>query len=107
MFNYTASIVTGIVTGMVILAVAIPYVMRIRHPQQKPLAAYLIFVSVFLMAAGILFNTLGWLVGMFDLESALARPGPAVLFLAMVFLPAIVLATYLARKPPWRQDPPL
>ena len=101
MLNYSVSIIFG----LVILTLAIPYVTRIRHPQQKPLAAYLIFVSVFVMASGILFTVVGWLVGMFELESSLEEAGGALLFLTLVFLPTIVISTHLARKPPLRQDP--
>ena len=96
----------SIAIGVVILAAAIPYVRRIRHPQQKPLAAYFIFVSIFVVTAAVLFRLLALLSSTFGLGATLNAPGPALLFLALVFLPAIVLATWLARKPPWRQGPP-
>lgn len=96
----------SLIIGMLILAAAIPYVARIRHPEQKPLAAYLIFVTVFILVAVLLFSLLGWLVTLYELGQTLSRPGPAMLFLIMVFLPAILLAGWLARKPPWRQGPP-
>lgn len=96
----------SLIIGALILAAAIPYVGRIRHPEQKPLAAYLIFMTVFIVVAVVLFSLLGWLVTLFELGHTLSRPGPAVLFLVLVFLPAILLAGWLARKPPWRQGPP-
>jgi hypothetical protein len=97
---------TSLLAGAAILAVAIPYVMRIRHPEQKPLAAYLIFVSVFVMAAVVLYNLLAWVALKLGLEAALGNTGPALLFLVLVFLPAIALASWQARKPPWRQRGP-
>ncbi len=92
----------SIMFGVLILAAAIPYVARIRHPKQKPLAAYLIFISAFVVSASIFFNLLAWLAYKLDLGGALSKPAPAVLFLVLVFIPAIILARWLARKPPWQ-----
>jgi hypothetical protein len=97
---------SSLIIGVIILAIAIPYVARIRHPEQKPLAAYLIFTSVFVVVAVVLFNLLGWLVALYELGEYLHQLGPALLFLVLVFLPAIILASWLARMPPWRQGPP-
>jgi hypothetical protein len=97
---------TSILAGVAILAAAVPYVGRIRHPDKKPLAAYLIFVSVFVTAAVVFLTLLAWLASRLGLVSLLGDPGPALLFLALVFLPAVALATWQARKPPWRQRGP-
>ena len=97
---------TSILAGVVILAAAIPYVARIRHPDQKPLAAYFIFITVFVTAAGVLLTLLGWLASRLSLVPLLGGTGPALLFLALAFLPAVALATWQARKPPWRQRGP-
>ena len=102
MFDYW----TSLMAGAAILAVAIPYVTRIRHPEQKPLAAYLIFVSVFVTAAVVLYSMLAWLALKLGMESALGNTGPALMFLVLVFVPAIALAGWQARKPPWRQRGP-
>lgn len=92
----------SIMFGVLILAAAIPYVARVRHPTQKPLAAYLIFISAFVVSASVFFNLLALLAYKLDLGEALSKPVPAALFLALVFIPAIVLARWLARKPPWQ-----
>jgi len=97
---------TGLLLGAGLLIAAIPYVRKIRHPEQKPLAAYLIFVSVFLVVAAVLFRLLLWLATRLALEAALDDPGPALLFIALVFLPAVAAAAWQARKPPWRSGPP-
>jgi hypothetical protein len=102
MLNYW----TSLLAGAAILAAAIPYVTRIRHPEQKSLAAYLIFVSVFVTAAVALYSLLAWLSLRLGMEAALGNTGPALLFLVLVFLPAIALASWQARKPPWRQRGP-
>jgi hypothetical protein len=96
----------GLLLGAGLLVAAIPYVRRIRHPQQKPLAAYLIFVSVFIMVAAVLFRLLLWLADRLAPGVTLDDPGPALLFIALVFLPAVALATWQVSKPPWRYGPP-
>lgn len=95
-----------VLAGGMLLAAAVPYVARIRHREQKPLAAYLIFVLVFAAAVVVLLGALAWLAIELGLSPALGEPGPALLFLALVFLPAFGLATWQARKPPRRQGPP-
>ena len=97
---------SSILIGAVILAAAIPYTARIRHPRQKALAAYLVFVTVFVATAAVLFSTAAWLVSRLGLTARLHQTGPALLFLVVVFVPAVALATWQARKPPWRQSGP-
>lgn len=93
--------------GVALLVAAIPYVARIRHPRQKPLAAYLIFVSLLVLGVAVFFNLLTWVVRIMGLETLLGNTGPALVFIAICFLPAIVLATWFARKPPSdRGNPP-
>jgi len=96
----------SIAVGVVLLLAAIPYVARIRHPQQKLLAAYLIFMFIFVTAAVVLYTGLAMLAVALDLAHLLSQPLPVLLFLLLVFLPAIALGTWQARKPPWRQGPP-
>lgn len=76
------------------------YVPRIRHPAQKPFAAYLIFVIVFTAVAIGIFVPLAYLSAQFGLGHALERPLPILIFLAVVFVPAFAIARWQARKPP-------
>ncbi|MFO8004680.1 hypothetical protein [Thioalkalivibrio sp.] len=85
---------------------AIPLVLRMRHPDQRPFAAYLIFVSIFTLIAGILFAVLSWLAVLLGLSPALERLLPSIVFLLLVFVPALLVATWQARKPRWRKAPP-
>ncbi len=94
-----------IVLSLLLLAAAYPYVMRIRHPEQKPLAAYLIFVSVFIVAVMVLFSLFAHMASALGLGAVLNDLLPALIFLVLVFAPAVGLATWLTRKPPWRQGP--
>jgi hypothetical protein len=89
---------------VVVLALFGLYVPRIRHPGQKPFAAYLIFVIVFTAVAIGMFVLLAYLAAAFGLAQALERPLPILIFLAGVFVPAFVVARWQARKPP-RQPP--
>ena len=63
-------------------------------------------MSVFVTAAVVLYSLLAWLALKLGLETALGHTGPALLFLVIVLLPAIALASWQARKPPWRQRGP-
>jgi hypothetical protein len=96
----------GILIVVVLLSAAVPYVARMRHPEQKPLAAYLIFLFAFIAGVAVLFNLLAWLAEFFGLGSLLDQPLITVLFLLLILLPPLVLATWLVRLPPRRQAPP-
>lgn len=96
----------GLLIWLVLLVAAIPYIKRIRHPAQQPVAAYLIFLFMFVIVSSVLYGLLGWLASILGMGPMLARTGPAIVFLLLVLLPAFFAATWLARKPPWRQPPP-
>jgi len=63
-------------------------------------------VSIFVTAAIVLFNLLAWLAFKLGLGPVLGDTGPVLLLVVLVFLPAIALATWQARKPPWRLGGP-
>lgn len=98
--------VIGIFVALLLFVTAIPYVARIRHPAQKPLAAYLIFISVFAIASLVLFWVFTAMANTLGLASRLEHTLPALALLLLVFAPALFLARWQARKPPWRQAPP-
>lgn len=82
------------------LVVAIYYTRRERHPRIKPLAAYMIFVTVFTVASFVLFAAIIILLGALGQERALANPVAAVIVLFVMFVPAFFLARWQIRKPP-------
>jgi len=90
---------------VVFLLAAAIYVRHARHPRQKPLAAYLIFVLVFSATAFFMFGVLTYLAGAMGWLAVLDRPTGATLFLILVFAPALVLARWQISRPP-RQAPP-
>ncbi len=97
---------TSLVIALLLLLMAYPYVMKIRHPKQKPLAAYLIFVSIFVISVIVMFTLLVQLAEWFGLAALLSKTVPAVAFLVLVFVPAVLVASWWTRKPPRRQGPP-
>lgn len=97
---------TAAAMALVILAAAAPYVARVRHPRQKPFAAYLLFVTVFAVSAVVLFLIIGGLVSSLGLTDILGQWGMAVLLVLLGVLPAIAFATVQVRKPPIHRGPP-
>ena len=95
-----------IAIALALLGAAIPYVARIRHPDQKPLAAYLIFVFLFAIVAAVTFGLLAWLITTLGFGPSLEDPIGAAIFLLVVFAPAFAVARWQARKPPYREGPP-
>lgn len=89
-----------------LLALSVPYVLYAKHPAQKPVAAIAIFVLVFSVAAFLLFRVASLLLQLAEVGDVLTEPWAAVLFLIVVFVPAILLARWQIRKPP-RGSPPL
>jgi len=86
----------------VILALAYPYVQRAKHPDAKPLAAYLIFVTVLSTATVVLFFALGQLFQAAGWAGLLAHTAFAPVLLVLVFGPAFLLARWVLRLPPRR-----
>lgn len=82
------------------LLAAVFYVQRTRHPDQRPLAAYLIFVTVFTVTAFGLFVAATLILELAIDTTVLAEPLWAALFLIFVFVPAFFLGRWQLRKPP-------
>jgi uncharacterized membrane protein required for colicin V production len=95
-----------IFSAVAVLAAAAPYVLWVKHPRQRPFAAYLVFVTVFALACVMLFLLLGWLASSLGLAAALGRWGLGVLLVLLGVVPALVIATWQARQPPSNDRPP-
>ncbi|MBD3669920.1 MAG: hypothetical protein HUJ29_04030 [Gammaproteobacteria bacterium] len=96
----------SLVIAVVLLVVTYPYAMKIRHPDQKPLAAYFIFVSVFVISVIVIYTLLLQLAEIVGLTAVLNETVPALVFIVLVFVPSILLARWWTRKPPKNQGPP-
>jgi len=85
---------------LILLALAFPYVRRAKHPEVKTLAAFMLFVMLFSVVSSVLFFALSWIAAATGLASALTNVFWALLFLALIFLPAFLSARWLIRRPP-------
>ncbi len=83
------------------LAAAV-YVERSRHPDAKPIAAYLIFVTVFAAVAVGLFAAGTLLFVLLERPDLLATPAIGFSFLLFIFLPAFLAGRWQIKKPPLR-----
>jgi len=84
----------------IFLGLAIPYVRRAKPPSARPFAAYLVFVAVFALCAAILFFGLTSLLVGLRMSDWLAHPVDVAVFLALVFVPAFLIARWQLRRPP-------
>ena len=91
---------------LILLALAFPYVRRAKHPQVKPLAAFLLFVMLFSVVSGSLFFALSWIAVKTGWASALSNAFWALLFLALVFIPAFLFARWMIKRPPLNRPVP-
>jgi len=96
----------GLALWAAFLVAAIFYTRRVRHPEARPLAAYLIFVIAFTVGSFVIFAALTYLLRVFGHVEALADPIAAAPFLVLVFVPAFFLARWQLRKPPHRPRRP-
>ena len=96
----------AIAIWLALLALAFPYVRRARHPDVKPLAAFMIFVIVFSLVGSLLFLALSWLALGAGLAPLLGQPLGALAFLALVFSPAFLFARWMIRRPPLNRPIP-
>ncbi len=85
-----------------LLALAIPYVLYAKHPDQKPVAAISIFILIFSAIAFALYGAIVVILSAFDMAAVLRQPLAAVVFMLVIFLPAILVARWQIRKPPAR-----
>lgn len=88
------------------LLLAWPLSRRMKHPDMKPLAAWLVFVSVFALAGGALFAALAGAISLVGATGALDRPAWAILAALLVIAPALAAARASVRRPPRGDGPP-
>jgi hypothetical protein len=96
----------AIIVWLALLALAYPYVLRVKHPATETMAAYLLFVSLFCAVGGGLFLVLAWLVVKTGAATHLQDPFWTVLFTLAVILPAFFVARWQLKRPPWGRSPP-
>lgn len=82
------------------LLFAIPYALQARHSSVRPLAAYLLFVTVFSLCSAGLYFALTRVLIAFNGGALLSQPAGAAVFLALVVVPAFFVARWQLRRPP-------
>jgi hypothetical protein len=94
----------GIILGIALMLLAIPYVRRAKHPRAKLVAAYMVFAILFSVGAIVMYSVLLLLLGWVGALDLLQHPLGAALFLTLIFVPAFLFARWQLKKPP-RQVP--
>jgi len=89
----------ALIIWLAILVLSVIYVLRRRDRSQQPVAAAAIFVTAFTAAAVVLFFVLGWLVEILGITDMLTSVFGGIVFLALVFVPAWLVARWQALKP--------
>jgi len=101
---YSAGHLTWILVALVIVA-AWPYAQLVKHERHAPLAGYLLFTSVLILCAAALFLVIMSVAAAAGLTSYLSGSLAAVLTLAAILVPAVLLARHVVRRPPRRDSP--
>lgn len=94
----------GVIIWLVLMLLAVPYVRRARHPGVNPVAAYLLFTTLFSVGAVVMYSVLLVLLNRYSALALLFDPLGVAVFLALVFVPAFLLGRWQLKKPP-RQVP--
>lgn len=92
--------------GVLVLAafgiVAWFYVQRARHPDTRPVAAFLIFLTVFIAVAAGGYVTIGIVLATLDDPTLIENPVVGLVLLVAVLVPAFLVARRQIRRPPIR-----
>lgn len=94
----------GVILWLSLMLLAIPYVRHAKHPRAKPVAAYMVFVTLFSVGSIVMYSVLLLLLAWYGGLGYLHQPLGAAIFLALVFVPAFLLGRWELKKPP-RQTP--
>jgi len=98
--------ILALIVWLLLLAIAVPYVRRVKHPETPTLAAAMLFVTLVSVISGSLFFALGWAASSAGWAHALGDPVFAVVFVAIVFLPGFLVARWVIGRPPWNRPVP-
>ena len=96
----------SIIALAALFVVAVPLVGAVRHRDERPLAAYLIFMVTFSFVATIVFTTLvsigqHWPTGA---NASITWSPTGVLLIC--FIPALIVGLWMASRPPYDSPTP-
>lgn len=90
----------SVLIAISLFILAIPYVAFIRKPYQNKLAIYFVFVISFVVVSAAIFMLMLFWLSQLGIGILLSQLLYAFIFISIVFLPSLVIATWLARRSP-------
>lgn len=93
------------IVAPLVLAACWPLAQSLRHERLRPVAAYLLFTSVFALVSGLAFAVLLPLAGALLGVEALEGAGAAIVILALSVLPGLAAARWMVSLPQRRRMP--
>lgn len=90
---------------IVLLAIFWPLAQSLRHENLKPLAAYLLFTSVFALVSALIFSLAVWIGRALLPEAMMLAPMAASVTLLVSIVPAFSAAFWIVRRPQVRRMP--
>ena len=93
-----------IIAWVAFLVLAVPYVMWAKHPATKPLAAYLIFVTIVSVAGWVIYSLVTVLLAGLLAPEAQGQPALPIAAFVLSLVLGIILAHWQIRKAP-RESP--
>ncbi len=96
----------AVLLWLALLALAYPYVRRVKHPQERTMAAYLLFVTLFSAVGSVVFLVLAWLITQLGSARLLHEPFGFLALMILVLLPSFLIARWQIRRPPWQRPEP-
>lgn len=91
--------------ALLALAACWPLAQAFRHDKLHPLAAWLLFTSVFALVSAAAFQILIRIGLAVVPAGALDNPGPAVAIGLLSLAPGFVAGRWIVRRPQWRKMP--
>lgn len=91
-----------ILVALIVVAGAVAFAIRFRHPEQKPLAATLIFLTAFGAGTIVMFNLASLVFAWVGVDQMLGHGLVTILLVLVGLVPGFLLATWLIRRPPMR-----
>lgn len=89
----------------IVIVAAWPYSQLVKHERHAPLAAFLLFTGVLILAAAALYLVIIVLVTAFGLAAYLHSWLAAIIIIALILVPAVLLARRIVGRPPRKERP--
>lgn len=95
----------GWIIAILVLALSWPVAQSLRHDKLRPLAAYLLFTSVFVLVAAAIFLLAVRLGAALLGVEAMEGPAAAFIVLLLSLVPGFAAARWIVRRPQERRMP--